>query len=139
MESIKQEIEKFGGEKIVEMTEVYVYKGDWTEHMDGAHISEVDGNDCWDSEVSSWNDEGHSAEIVVVIETPDKPILLRQVGIKDKNGNAYHDLDAWLPENAFGKGIWSENEKIAMLRAKFHDIWKDKVSYIGVRYEIEEH
>ena len=136
MESIKQEIEEFVGKKIAEIIEVEVCEYEWAKHNHKVHVSEVDGSECWDSQVNEWSEEG-DAEIVVVIQTPNKPILLRQVAVKDENGNAYHELDAWLPENAFGKGIWSEKEKVEMLRARFYDTWEDKLKLVGVRYEEE--
>jgi hypothetical protein len=120
-------IENFTGKKVAEyVIDDVVY--DWDEYCPDEHESEIDGNEGFNSQVAEWNDDGCDAETVVVFKLYKEEVtLLRQVGTKDF-------YDAWLPENAFGKGIWSDEEKLRMLRSKFYDTHQDCVKFVHVRY-----
>jgi hypothetical protein len=122
-------IENFTGKKVAEyVIDDVVY--DWSIEE---HESEIDGDESFNSQVAEWNDDGYDAETVVVFKLHNEEItLLRQVGTKDF-------YDAWLPENAFGKGIWSDEEKLRMLRSKFYDTHQDcVVKFVHVRYVEKE-
>ncbi len=64
--------------------------------------------------------------------------LLRSVGREREDGTAYGGLDAWLPKNAFGVGIWSKEQQVKMLQERFADINDDRLFYYHVKVITDE-
>jgi hypothetical protein len=146
-QAIKDAIESYTGNKVAEMDATY-YPDDYEtcEKSCGrkyfTHLSQIDGNDNYASDVSDWNNDNRKrmdAETIVVFQSKFEPydvLLLRQVGTKNKNGVAYVS-DAWLPENAFGKGILDESKKLYLLRSEYFDRNEDWAKFVNVRYADE--
>lgn len=144
-QAIKDAIESYTGKKVAEMDATY-YPDDFEtcEKSCGrkyfTHLSEIDGNESYAGQVSEWVDDGgQDAETIVVFQSKSEPydvVLLRQVGTKNKHGVAYVS-DAWLPENAFGKGIWDESKKLYLLRSEYFDRNEDWAKFVNVRYADE--
>ena len=146
-QAIKDAIESYTGNKVAEMDATY-YPDDFetTSKSCGrkyfTHLCEIDGNEDYASDVSDWNNSGgrSDAETIIVFQSKFEPydvVLLRQVGTKNKHGVAYVS-DAWLPENAFGKGIWNESKKLFLLRSEYFDRNEDWAKFVNVRYADED-
>jgi len=141
-QAIKDAIESYTGKKVAEMDATY-YPDDFEtcEKTCGrkyfTHLSEIDGDESYAGQVSEWVDDGgQDAETIVIFQSKFEPydvLLLRQVGTKNKHGVAYVS-DAWLPENAFGKGIWDESKKLYLLRSEYFDRNEDWAKFVNVRY-----
>lgn len=104
----------------------------------------------YDGEVG-WNDIGELGEVeyevyACVIHTGmgfcerefSEATLLRSVGRERKNGTAYRRLDAWLPKNAFGEGIWSKEEQVKLLQKRFAYIHECRLFFYHVRVITDE-
>ena len=142
-QAIKDAIESYTGQKVAEMDANY-YPDDYETCSKSCgrqyftHLCEIDGDDSYASDVSDWNNSGgrSDAETIIVFQSKTEPnnvVLLRQVGTKNKHGVAYVS-DAWLPENAFGKGIWNDEKKLFLLRSEYFDRNEDWAKFVNVRY-----
>lgn len=97
------------------------------------HITECDGD-------ASWSDDCDEGELFIVfVCRKNIATLLRSVGTKNRNGVPYVGA-GWLPENAFGGSLWSEEEKLRMLRKRYYEVNKqfDRVFYVSVFYKADE-
>ena len=146
-QAIKDAIESYTGYKVAEMDCGY-YPDDYETCVKSCgrkyftHLCEIDGDEDYAYQVREWNEahERNDAETIVIFQSKFEPfdvVLLRQVGTKNKNGVAYVS-DAWLPENAFGKGIWGMEKKMYLLRSEYFDTNEDWVKFVNVRYADDE-
>jgi hypothetical protein len=97
----------------------------------------------YDGEVG-WNYNGENDEeyevYACVLHKGDviHATLLRSVGKERKDGTAYGGLDAWLPKNAFGVGIWSREQQVQLLQKRFAEINDDRLFFYHVRVITDE-
>ena len=94
----------------------------------------------YDGEVG-WDYNGKENEVYACVLHKGDVIhatLLRSVGKERKDGTAYGGLDAWLPKNAFGVGIWSKMQQVELLQKRFADINDDSLFFYHVRVITDE-
>jgi len=117
----------------------------WEDLPSGLDAEEYDGDVSWGYNGEERDEYGYRKQVEYEVyacviakgEGWERATLLRSVGREQKDGTAYGGLDAWLPKNAFGKDIWSEEEKIKLLQKRFADINDDYLRFYHVRV-IEE-